>query len=154
MLFRSEERQTCRPFNVSPVYEWHKANGASFGEKASWERVNFYKNHQGTESTRPIGWAGKNWSDAVQIEHEATRNHAGLFDESSFAKLEVNGVQAAEFLEFVCANDVVRGIGRTVYTQALNSKGGIECDFTVTQIDTDRFLIITGTAFEIGRAHV
>ena len=145
--YPQEERQTCRPFNVSPVYEWHKANGASFGEKASWERVNYYQNNKGTETTRPLGWAGKNWSDAVQIEHEATRNHAGLFDESSFAKMEITGVQSAEFLEFVCANDVVRGVGRTVYTQALNSKGGIECDFTVTQFAPDRFLIITGTAF-------
>ena len=145
--YPQEERQTCRPFNVSPVYEWHKANGASFGEKASWERVNYYQNNKGTETTRPLGWAGKNWSGAVQIEHEATRNHAGLFDESSFAKMEITGVQSAEFLEFVCANDVVRGVGRTVYTQALNSKGGIECDFTVTQFAPDRFLIITGTAF-------
>ena len=145
--YPQEERQSCRPFNVSPVYEWHKANGASFGEKSSWERVNFYQNHEGVETTRPLGWAGKNWSNAVQIEHEATRNHAGLFDESSFAKIEVTGAQSAEFLEFVCANDVVRGVGRTVYTQALNSKGGIECDFTVTQIAEENFLIITGTAF-------
>lgn len=142
-----EERRTCRPHKISPAYEWHKANHASFGEKSSWERVNFYSNHLGTEATRPYGWAGKNWSNAVQLEHQATREGAGLFDESSFAKLQVTGAQAGEFLEFVCANDVIRGIGRTTYTQALNSKGGIEADFTVTQIAESTFLIITGTAF-------
>ena len=142
-----EERKTCRPHKVSPAYEWHKQNHASFGEKASWERVNFYTNHSGTESTRPFGWAGKNWSNSVQVEHAATRESAGIFDESSFAKIKVTGDRAGEFLEFVCANDVVRGIGRTTYTQALNSKGGIECDFTVTQLNSNSFLIVTGTAF-------
>jgi len=41
----------------------------------------------------------------------------------------------------------VKGINRTVYTQALNSKGGIESDFTVTQTGEHEFLIVTGTAF-------
>jgi 4-methylaminobutanoate oxidase (formaldehyde-forming) len=142
-----EERQTCRPHKTSPAYDWHKENHAVFGEKASWERVNFYINHQGDDALRPFAWAGKNWSNAVQMEHAATRESAGLFDESSFAKIEISGNRAGEFLEFVCANDVVRGAGRAVYTQALNNKGGIECDFTVTQIDDNRFLIVTGTAF-------
>lgn len=142
-----EERQTGRPHLTSPAYEWHKANGAVFGEKASWERVNFYRNHQGSQDLRPYGWAGKNWSEYVQSEHSATRNSAGIFDESSFAKIEVTGLRAGKFLEFVCANDVVRGVGRAIYTQALNSKGGIECDFTVTQMEKDKFLIVTGTAF-------
>ena len=142
-----EERQTCRPHKTSPAYEWHKANSAVFGEKSSWERVNFYSNHVGNDELRPYGWAGKNWSNSVQIEHKATRESAGIFDESSFAKIEVSGPRAGEFLEFVCANDVVRGTGRAVYTQALNSKGGIEGDFTVTQTEEEKFLIVTGTAF-------
>ena len=145
--YPQEERQTCRPHKTSPAYEWHQANHAVFGEKSSWERVNFYRNHSGSDELRPYAWAGKNWSNAVQIEHQATRESAGIFDESSFAKIEISGARAAEFLEFVCANDVVRGVGRAVYTQALNRKGGIEADFTVTQTAEDRFLIITGTAF-------
>jgi len=83
----------------------------------------------------------------VQVEHAITRSSAGIFDESSFAKLEINGPRAGEFLNMVCANNVVRGTNRTVYTQALNSKGGIESDYTVTQVAEDEFLIITGTAF-------
>ena len=45
-----EERQTCRPKRTSPIYEWHKANGAVFGEKASWERVNFYESNKGDDN--------------------------------------------------------------------------------------------------------
>ena len=142
-----EERLSGRPAKLSKVYEWHKDHGAVFGEKASWERVNYYESHSGDEELRPYGWAGKNWSDAVQVEHHATRTTAGLFDESSFAKFIVSGSRAGEFLNFLCANNVVRGIDRTTYTQALNHAGGIESDYTVTQISDEEFMIITGTAF-------
>ena len=142
-----EERQTCRPKRTSPIYEWHKANGAVFGEKASWERVNFYESNKGDDNLRPFGWAGKNWSNSVQVEHRATRETAGIFDESSFAKFKIAGTRAGEFLNLVCANNVVRGSGKTTYTQALTTKGGIESDYTVTQLDSDEFMIVTGTAF-------
>ena len=142
-----EERKSARPLKISPVYSWHKVNNASFGEKSGWERVNFYADHKGDEGLRPYGWAGKNWSPAVSVEHAAVRNNAGLFDESSFAKFFVSGERAGEFLNLVCANNVVKDVGQAVYTQALTSSGGIECDFTVTRIKSSQFLIITGTAF-------
>jgi 4-methylaminobutanoate oxidase (formaldehyde-forming) len=80
-------------------------------------------------------------------EHLATRTAAGLFDESSFAKLEVSGSGACPFLQRICANDVDRSVGTVVYTQMLNRRGGIECDVTVTRLTDDRFRIVTGTAF-------
>ncbi len=145
--YPGEERKSARPLKMSPVYEWHKDHGAVFGEKASWERVNYYMDNESNDDFAPYGWAGKNWSSAVRTEHLATRETAGLFDESSFAKISVKGEKAASFLNFVCANDVVKGVGRTVYTQALNSRGGIESDYTVTQVSDQEFMIVTGTAF-------
>ena len=145
--YPGEERQSARPKKISPVYEWHKKHGAIFGEKSGWERVNYYARTGGDENLRPKGWAGKNWNSSVQIEHHGTRNGAGLFDESSFAKFTVTGEKAGDFLNYLCSNNVVRGIGRTIYTQALNNKGGIESDYTVTQIAEDSFFIVTGTAF-------
>jgi glycine cleavage system aminomethyltransferase T len=59
----------------------------------------------------------------------------------------VSGPDAAEFLERACDNTVVRGVGDVTYTQALNRRGGIECDFTVTRLGADLFSIVTGTAF-------
>jgi 4-methylaminobutanoate oxidase (formaldehyde-forming) len=70
-----------------------------------------------------------------------------LFDESSFAKLEIVGPGAAELLERLCDNRVAREVGRVTYTQMLNSRGGIECDFTVSRLGDERFSIVTGTAF-------
>jgi 4-methylaminobutanoate oxidase (formaldehyde-forming) len=70
--YPSEERKSARPKFVSPVYEWHKAQGAVFGEKSSWERVNFYSTNIGNDALRPKDWLGNHWSNAVQVEHNAT----------------------------------------------------------------------------------
>ncbi len=59
----------------------------------------------------------------------------------------MRGADAATFLQRVCDNDVARGVGAISYTQALNPRGGIEADFTVTRLGEDRFLIVTGTAY-------
>jgi 4-methylaminobutanoate oxidase (formaldehyde-forming) len=146
--YPNHERSAGRPLRVSPVYEWHVGHGAAFGEKSGWERVNWYAaNASDHVSERPRGWAGMHWSPAIAAEHRACREAAVLFDETSFAKLEVSGPRAADLLERLCDNRVSREVGKITYTQMLNSRGGIECDFTVSRLDDDRFGIVTGTAF-------
>ena len=156
--YPNEERQAGRPLRLSPAYPRLAELGASFGEKSAWERPNWFEpNVEGAglegierswlEARRPRGWAGESWSPAIGAEALATRRTAALFDESSFAKIEVSGPGAAAFLDSLCANDVVRDVGAIVYTQMLNRRGGIECDFTVTRLADDRFFIVTGTAF-------
>jgi glycine cleavage system aminomethyltransferase T/glycine/D-amino acid oxidase-like deaminating enzyme len=147
--YPAHERQAGRPLRVSPVNAWHREHGAAFGEKSGWERVNWYESNGdgGDDGLRPRGWAGHNWSPAIGAEHLACREAAALFDESSFSKLEIAGPGAAELLERLCDNQVARDVGRITYTQMLNSRGGIECDFTVARLAKDRFSIVTGTAF-------
>jgi glycine cleavage system T protein len=147
--YPGHERQAGRPLKVSPVNARHRDLGAAFGEKSGWERVNWYESNAdaGDESTRPDGWAGMLWSPAIGAEHRACRESAALFDESSFAKLDVTGPGAAAFLERLCANGVARRVGAVTYTQLLNPRGGVECDLTVTRLAEDRFRIVTGTAF-------
>ena len=149
IVYPGHERQAGRPLKLSSAYEWHRSHGAAFGEKSGWERVNWYESNAspGDEALRPQGWAGINWSPAIVAEHRAVRERAGLFDESSFAKIEIVGGGAAAFLEGLCDNEVARGVGQITYTQMLNSRGGIECDFTVTRLAEDRFQVVTGTAF-------
>ena len=74
------------------------------------------------------------WSPAIGAEALGTRERAGLFDESSFSKLEISGPGAAEMLERLCDNRVARDVGQITYTQMLNRHGGIECDFTVARV--------------------
>ena len=147
--YPNHERQAGRPLRVSPANAWHAEHGAVFGEKSGWERVNWYESNaqNGDESLRPRGWAGMHWSPAIGAEHLATRESAALFDESSFAKMEISGPGAAAFVEGLCDNRVARGVGQITYTQMLNSRGGIECDFTVARLADERFSIVTGTAF-------
>ena len=147
--YPGHERSAGRPLRVSAAYPRLAELGAVFGEKAGWERANWFEPNApaGDESLRPRGWAGKLWSAAIGAEHVACRERAALFDESSFAKLDVSGEGAAVFLESLCANRVARDVGRVTYTQMLNERGGIECDFTVTRLADDLFRIVTGTAF-------
>jgi glycine cleavage system T protein len=144
-----EERQSERNFRLGPAYLREKELGASFGEKFGWERPNWYTPYEkkATHGFKPRGWAGIHWSPAVGYEHLQTRAAAGLFDESSFSKIEVRGPGALKLLQYLCANDIDKPVGSCVYTSMLNGRGGIECDFTVTRIAPERFLIITGTAF-------
>jgi 4-methylaminobutanoate oxidase (formaldehyde-forming) len=147
--YPGHERSAGRPLRLSAAYPRLAALGAVFGEKAGWERANWFERNAaaGDASLRPHGWAGKLWSTATGAEHAACRECAALFDESSFAKLDVSGEGAADFLESLCANRVARDVGRVTYTQMLNARAGIECDFTVTRLAEDRFRIVTGTAF-------
>jgi glycine cleavage system aminomethyltransferase T/glycine/D-amino acid oxidase-like deaminating enzyme len=147
--YPGHERLAGRPLRVSSVYPWHAGHGAAFGEKSGWERVNWYESNArgGDEALRPRGWAGMHWSPAIGAEHRAARETAALFDESSFAKIELAGPGVAELLERLCDNRVARDVGAITYTQMLNRRGGIECDFTVTRVADDVFQIVTGTAF-------
>ena len=147
--YPGHERSAGRPLRVSPAYERLRELGAAFGEKSGWERANWFEPNAaaGDEGLRPRGWAGKLWSPAIGAEHRACRETAALFDETSFAKIEVTGEGASDFLEHLCDNRVARDVGAITYTQMLNAKGGIECDFTVTRLAEQRFRIVTGTAF-------
>jgi len=147
--YPGHERSAGRPLRTSPAYPRLSELGAAFGEKSGWERVNWFEPNtaRGDESMRPHGWAGRLWSPAIEAEHRGCREAAGLFDFTSFAKIEVRGSGAASFLERLCDNHVARGVGRLTYTQMLNDDGGIECDFTVTRLADERFRIVTGTAF-------
>ena len=137
-----------RNLRLSPTYYRLRDLRASFGEKSGWERPNWFSLYEekANHGHEPKGWARHNWSRAIGHEHLQVRENAGLFDESSFNKIEVRGPGALAFLNYLCANQIDVPIGNVVYTQCLNTRGGIECDLTVTRLQSDRFLIITGTA--------
>ncbi|MDF2734672.1 MAG: hypothetical protein K0S97_1295 [Chloroflexota bacterium] len=154
--YPNEERQAGRPLRTSPTYEVLARLGAAFGEKSGWERANWFEpnandprfgGRASLERLRPRGWAGRQWSPAIAAEALATRQTAALFDETSFAKLEVVGPGACAFLQGVAGNDIDRAVGSIVYTQLLDERGGIQADLTVTRLGPERFLLITGTAY-------
>jgi len=144
--FPHEEYLSGRPRITSPLYDRLKALNACFGSKLGWERPNWFA-ALGNAPKDIYSMGRQNWFDAVGAEHRAVREHVGIFDQSSFAKYELTGKDAAEALSWICANDVARPAGRLTYTQMLNSRGGIECDLTVARLSDDHFYIVTGTGF-------
>lgn len=163
-----EEWDSARGFRLSPLYPRLQTLGASLGEKGGWERPNWFtSNEQGYADEKqgsanphnpgsavapsvhwkPTGWARHNWSPAIPAEHLAARQAAGLFDFTSFSKIEVEGRGALTALQWLTDNEMDKPVGSVTYTQMLNVRGGIECDLTVTRMGPERFFIITGSAF-------
>lgn len=151
LSYPAQERSSARKLRISPLYSRLEELGAVFGEKAGWERPNWFAPNErlaeGQDWPTPYGWASRYWSPAVGAEHQATRERVALFDETSFSKVEVLGPGACAFLQRITANQMDQAVGTVTYTQMLNEHGGIECDLTVTRLAADRFQIITGTAF-------
>ncbi|MFO1033161.1 MAG: FAD-dependent oxidoreductase [Hyphomicrobiales bacterium] len=150
--FPHEEYESGRPKLTSPLYARLKARNACFGSKLGWERPNWFA-PEGTAPRDIYSMNRQNWFDAVGEEHKAVREAAGLFDQSSFAKFEVKGGKALAALERICANRIDRPDGSVIYTQMLNSRGGIECDLTVSRFSANHFYIVTGTGFRTHDFH-
>lgn len=146
VAFPHEEYESGRPAIVSPLYDRLRDLNACFGSKLGWERANWFA-PQGVAARDLYSMGRQNWFPHVGVEHRAVREAAGLFDQSSFAKFELKGKDAARALSLICANEVERPPGRLIYTQMLNTRGGIECDLTVARLAEDHYYIVTGTGF-------
>ena len=144
MPWPNRELNTARPLRRSPLYDRLAAKGASFGSKMGWERANWFAG-PGGRTAMDYSFDRQNWDAAVAREVSAARNAVAIFDQTSFAKLLVQGRDAARELNRVCAAQVDVAPGRTVYTGLLNERGGYESDLTVLRLARDRFLLVTGS---------
>ncbi len=151
MKFPHDEHESARPHRVSPVHFRLLENGAVFGEKFGWERVNYFEpgkeSRRMGEDQRQWGWAKPPFFERVGQEHAATRERVTLFDLTSFGKIEVKGQGALPLLQRLTDSDINKPVGSAVYTQFLNTRGGIESDLTVTRLGEDHFWVITGSGF-------
>jgi 4-methylaminobutanoate oxidase (formaldehyde-forming) len=62
---------------------------------------------------------------------------------TSFGKIRVEGRDAADVLQRISANDVAIAPGKTVYTQWLNPRGGVEADVTISRLSEALFMVVT-----------
>ena len=123
------------------------AVGAVMAERIGWEVPQYFDPQGQCDGTgwpeQPsIGW--QQWSPLVREECAAIQNAAGLFDQSMYAKLLVQGPDACRALNWVCGAQIDIAIGTSVYTHFLNVNGGIEADITVIRQGAEQFLLITG----------
>jgi sarcosine dehydrogenase len=148
VAYPHEEYESARGQLKSPLYDKLISRGAVMGSKLGWERVNWFAG-DGEVAKDLFSMGRQNWFDTVGMEHEAVRNAAGLFDQSSFGKFIVRGAYAQKALSMICASDVNKPVGRVTYTQLLNKRGGIECDISVMRIGRNEFYLVTGTGFRL-----
>ncbi len=136
---------TSRGVRQSPFHDRLLARGACYGELAGWERPNWFA-PDGVAPEYEYSWFRQNWFDHSANEHRAVRENVGVLDQTSFAHILVQGRDAKRLMNQVCANDIDVSVGRLVYTQWLNDRGGIEADVTVCRLEEDEFLIVTPAA--------
>jgi 4-methylaminobutanoate oxidase (formaldehyde-forming) len=140
-----------RPRRLSALHQRLGEAGAVFGTKAGWERADLHRPGErwsrNGRMPRERGWARPDWFERVGEEHRAVRERVGIIDLSSFGKIAVAGPGALSLLQRVCANEVDRPVGSTVYTQFLDERGGIVADVTVTRDYLDRFRVTTGSGY-------
>jgi glycine cleavage system aminomethyltransferase T/glycine/D-amino acid oxidase-like deaminating enzyme len=144
MRWPRQELVTARPLRTSPLYDMLAARGAEFGSKNGWERANYFRPSGVAAPAHTLGTPG--WLPWVMEEQKATREAVALYDQSSFAKLLLQGPDALALLQRLCANEMDVPVGKMVYTPMLNERGGIESDLTVMRQAAERFLIVTGSA--------
>jgi len=133
--------ETARPVRLSPLHFRLQENNACFGEAAGWERANWFA-QDSSEAHYKYSYGRQNWFENVAREHQAVRDHVGMFDMSSFAKIEIRGADAEFALQHICSADVAVPAGKTIYTLMLNKSGGIEADVTLTKLESDRYLMV------------
>ncbi|TYC49420.1 FAD-dependent oxidoreductase [Rhodobacterales bacterium] len=143
--FPYRQKATARGIRRSPLHHLLLDEGAVMGELAGWERANWFAD-PGQERAYSYSWKRQNWFENSAREHRAIRETCGLYDMSSFGKIRVEGPDAEAFLNHVCGADVAVAVGRIVYTQFLNERGGIEADVTVTRLSETAYLVVTPAA--------
>ena len=124
-----------RPYRLSPLHDVNKAHGATFIEAGLWMRAWYY------------AWAGNTPEEAYIKEMQLVRKGVGLADVSTLGKIDVQGPDAAEFLNRVYVNGFAKlPVGRARYGVMLNDDGVVLDDGTTTRIADEQFYLTTTTA--------
>lgn len=143
--FPFRQKQTARGIRKSPLHYHLREQGAVFGEFAGWERANWFAD-KGQKAEYEYSWKRQNWFENSAREHHAIRTNVGMYDMTSFGKIRVEGPDAESFLNYICGNNMSVPIGKLVYTQFLNTSGGIEADVTATRLAENAYVVITPAA--------
>jgi len=125
-----------KPTRLTPSHAWATEQGAVFVEAGLWLRAQWYPR------------AGeKNWRESVDREVLATRRSVGLCDVTTLGKIDVQGRDAAAFLNRVYCNGFAKlAVGRVRYGLMLREDGIVMDDGTAARLAEDHFVVTTTTA--------
>jgi aminomethyltransferase len=115
------------PAKRTPLYDWHKAQGAKFTPFAGWEMPVQYK--------------------SIVQEHNAVRNTVGVFDISHMGQVFAEGPDTLAFLQKICTNDLSKcAPGKAQYSHLCNEAGGVIDDIFVYCFDATHYLIVVNAS--------
>jgi dimethylglycine dehydrogenase len=170
--YPDEERSAARPLKRTPVYDRMKELGAVFGSVYGWERPGWFApkgysltqneinspdvltNHNyapPTEDGRIVEkWSFRrsNYFPFVGEECRNVMSNVAIQDMSAFAKMEVSGPGAREWLESILANKIPKKMGRIALCHLLTPRGGVRSEFTVYEWAPGRFYLVSAGAYE------
>ena len=145
--YPDEERPAGRPLRQAPCYDRLKNLGAVFGQKFGWERANWFA-PEGVPQEDDWSFRRSAWFEHIANECKNVTENVGLLDMTAFAKCRISGPGAEEFLDNLVANKLPKKIGRTNLCHALNSKGGVHSEFTITRESHDSFYCVSAGAWQ------
>ena len=128
------------PERVTAVHDWHVERGAVFEDVGQWKRPRYYPQ------------AGEDMDTAVLRECAAVRAGVGILDGSTLGKIDVQGVDAGQFLDMLYTNMMsTLKVGMVRYGVMCGVDGMVIDDGTVMRLDDNRFQVFTTTG---GAAHI
>jgi sarcosine oxidase subunit alpha len=124
-----------KPARLTPSHEWAQAQGAVFIETGLWLRAQYFPR------------AGEDWRAATIREVNTVRNAVGFCDVTTLGKIDIQGPDAAKFLDCVYANSWSNlPVGRARYGLMLREDGFVMDDGTCARLGETQFLMTTTTA--------
>lgn len=115
----------------TPLTDWHVAHGAKMAPFAGW--------------LMPIQYEG------ILVEHQHTRQHAGLFDICHMGEFRIRGAGAdAALAAAVSHNLTTLAPGRCRYGFLLTEKGTVLDDCIVYRFGPDDFMVVVNAACAAG----
>jgi dimethylglycine dehydrogenase len=143
-----EEREAGRPARTSALYHKLRERGAFFNTRNGWERAGWF-DAPGERPVEHYSMRRSNAFSAIAREVERVRNAVGILDMTSFSKYLVAGRDAAAMLDPLVANRLPQRDGGIVLAHALNERGGVMAEWTITRLTAERFFIASAAAAEL-----
>jgi len=128
------------PTRLTPSHRWAEEQGAVFVEVGNWMRAQWFPKAGETH-----------WRESVDREVKATRGSVGVCDVTTLGKVDVQGADAAEFLNKIYCNGFAKlAVGKTRYGLMLREDGIAMDDGTAARLAEDHFVVTTTTANALG----
>jgi methylglutamate dehydrogenase subunit C len=128
--------KTFRPTRLTPTHDWAAEQGAIFTEAGLWLRAHYFRQPGETD-----------WKQSVAREVKTVRSAVGICDVTTLGKIDVQGPDAAVFLDRVYANMIsTLAVGKVRYAVMLREDGLVMDDGTVCRLGAEHFLSTTTTA--------